>query len=98
MLYHAAMSLIDYLNGGRGRGRAVAKASGLSTSFLSQVARGKRPIPAEHCASIEQATGGAVRRWHLRPADWHRVWPELVNAPGAPAVAANDTRGTRDAA
>ncbi|MBQ0934632.1 transcriptional regulator [Ideonella paludis] len=78
------MSLIDYLNGERGRGRAVAKAAGLSTSFLSQLARGKRPIPAEHCAPIERATGFAVMRWHMRPHDWHRVWPELLHSPGAP--------------
>lgn len=44
---------------------------------------GRRPSP-EMCVQIEQATGGAVARWDLRPDDWHRIWPELVNAEGAP--------------
>ena len=43
-------------------------------------------VPSEHCAAIETATGRQVRRWHLRPDDWHRIWPELIGAEGAPAV------------
>ncbi len=43
-------------------------------------------VPSEHCAAIELATGGAVKRWDLRPDDWHRIWPELIGAEGAPAV------------
>ena len=43
-------------------------------------------VPVEHCAAIERATQGAVRRWDLRPEDWHRVWPELIGAPGAPTL------------
>lgn len=42
-------------------------------------------VPPEYCASIEASLG--VRRWELRPHDWHRIWPELtddVNAPEAP--------------
>jgi DNA-binding transcriptional regulator YdaS (Cro superfamily) len=43
-------------------------------------------VPAEHCAAIEQATLGAVTRRDLRPDDWHRIWPELIAAEGAPAA------------
>jgi DNA-binding transcriptional regulator YdaS (Cro superfamily) len=39
-----------------------------------------------HCAAIEAHTGGEVRRWDLRPNDWHRIWPELIGAAGAPDV------------
>lgn len=46
----------------------------------------ERGVPLEHCAAIELAAQGAVRRWHLRPGDWHLIWPELVGADGAPAV------------
>ena len=35
-------------------------------------------MPPEHCAVIEARTG--VSRRDLRPDDWHRIWPELVNA------------------
>jgi len=41
---------------------------------------------AENCVSIEQATGGCVMRWDLRPKDWHRIWPELIGMEGAPDV------------
>lgn len=46
---------------------------------------------AENCVSIEKATDGAVRRWDLRPDDWHRIWPELIGAEGAPAVSPTPT-------
>jgi DNA-binding transcriptional regulator YdaS (Cro superfamily) len=45
----------------------------------------RTPSP-ENCTAIEQATGRAVMRWHLRPDDWHRIWPELIGQPGSPAV------------
>lgn len=43
-------------------------------------------VPPEHCAVIERACEGSVRRWDLRPDDWHRIWPELIGAEGAPQV------------
>ena len=43
-------------------------------------------VPSEHCAAVERATGGVVKRWHLRPDDWHRIWPELIGSEGAPPV------------
>lgn len=51
------------------------------------------PVPPEHCAAIQTATKGAVTRWDLRPDDWHRIWPELVGAEGAPAVPAEENAG-----
>lgn len=54
-----------------------------------------RGAPVEHCAAIERATSGAVRRWDLRPDDWHRIWPELIGATGAPEA---PTQEARDAA
>lgn len=44
------------------------------------------PSP-ENCVAIEKATDGMVRRWDLRTDDWHRIWPELIGADGAPDVA-----------
>ena len=51
----------------------------------------RQPNP-EYAMAIEQATGGKVRVWDLRPNDWHRIWPMLIAADGAPPVptAAND--------
>ena len=45
----------------------------------------KAPAP-ETCVLIEHHSAGRVRRWHLRPTDWHRIWPELIGMPGAPIV------------
>ena len=47
----------------------------------------KRGVPIPRCAELEQATGGAVARWDMRPDDWHLIWPELVGAAGAPIPA-----------
>lgn len=45
----------------------------------------RQPGP-EYCVAIEKATDGKVTRWDLRPGDWWRIWPELVDAPGAPPL------------
>lgn len=84
MLYHREMNLADYLKAERGRSGQVARACGLLPSFISQISTGKRTPPVEHCAAIEAATGMCVRRWELRPVDWRRIWPELIDVPGAP--------------
>lgn len=46
----------------------------------------------ENCVAIERATSQRVRRWDLRPKDWHRIWPELIGAEGAPAVPVEEVR------
>ena len=46
---------------------------------------GRMPSP-ENCVAVERATKGMVRRWDLRPADWHLIWPELVGIKGAPRI------------
>ena len=80
------MTLTEYLKGERGRVAKVASASGIAGAFLSQIAGGLRGVPAERAADLERACDFAVRRWDLRPDDWHRIWPELIGADGAPAV------------
>jgi DNA-binding transcriptional regulator YdaS (Cro superfamily) len=45
-----------------------------------------RGVPIQRCADFEAACGGSVRRWDLRPEDWHRIWPELIGTKGAPGV------------
>lgn len=52
-----------------------------------QHAYGDRQPSPEYSVSIERATGGVVRRWDLRPRDWHLIWPELIGQEGAPPVA-----------
>lgn len=62
----------------------LAVALGVSAQAVCFWRDGKRRLPVEKCSDIERATGGAVRRWDLRPADWHLIWPELVGTEGAP--------------
>lgn len=81
------MMLRTFLAGSpRGTAAAIARAIGVHPVMVSQWASGEKPVAVERCASIEQATASRVMRWHLRPADWHLIWPELVGTPGAPSV------------
>jgi DNA-binding transcriptional regulator YdaS (Cro superfamily) len=86
MLYAARMTLADYLKVKRGRVNDVARRAGIAPAFLSQIAGGVRGCPAERAADLELACEHNVLRWDLRPDDWHRIWPELIGAEGAPAV------------
>ena len=80
------MNLATYLAGDRGKQPALCKQIGAHAPDISRWAKGERPIPVERCVDIERATLGEVSRWDLRPHDWHRIWPELIGQPGAPAT------------
>jgi len=57
---------------------ALAEKVGVTASAPAMwKARGR--VPSDHCAAIEQATGGKVTRRDLRPEDWRRIWPELAD-------------------
>jgi hypothetical protein len=55
---------------------------------LRNVAGGYKPCSPLLATALEIESAGRVRRWDMRPQDWHRIWPELVDSPGAPPVAA----------
>jgi hypothetical protein len=51
--------------------------------------KARKSVPPQYAVGVERAanrheSGMWVRRWHLRPDDWHRIWPELVGTDGAP--------------
>ena len=77
--------------------RAHAEALGLSEQYLYQCLTGRKSMRPEEAVRVEHETGGALRRWHVRQADWHLIWPELVGAEGAPAVP-KPTPATHEAA
>jgi DNA-binding transcriptional regulator YdaS (Cro superfamily) len=79
------MNLQTFLGEKRGRTQQLAATLGVSGSLVTQWGGGK-PVSAERCPAIEQATGRVVCRWDLRPEDWFAIWPELVGTEGAPAV------------
>ncbi|MCU0967063.1 MAG: helix-turn-helix domain-containing protein [Burkholderiaceae bacterium] len=62
----------------------VAAMLGTSAQAVCFWRDGKRRFPVEHCARLADA--GQVPRWRLRPDDWHRIWPELIGAEGAPDI------------
>ena len=68
----------------------LARKIGVSPVLISQWRRGVRQVPPVRCIAIERATGGAVTRRDLRPADWLRIWPEL-QARSASALSAGAT-------
>jgi DNA-binding transcriptional regulator YdaS (Cro superfamily) len=53
---------------------------------LNNVALGYKPCAPILATAIELDTERKVRRWELRPTDWHLIWPELIGAAGAPNV------------
>jgi DNA-binding transcriptional regulator YdaS (Cro superfamily) len=71
----------------RGAMRRLADLLQVNPALVSQWVSGGRPIPPKHIPTIEQFTGFSVRRWSMSR-DWAAIWPELVEAPGAPAVEA----------
>ncbi|AUA58905.1 helix-turn-helix domain-containing protein [Achromobacter spanius] len=73
------MDLKTYINTSpRGTAANLAKAIGVSPSYLSQMASGQSPISPERCVAIERGTAGAVSRRDLWPDGWERIWPELA--------------------
>lgn len=65
--------------------------------YLYQCLTKKKDMEARLAADAEVKTGGRLRRWMLRR-DWRQVWPELVNAKGAPSAEAGDTVAVKPAA
>lgn len=77
--YSEVMKLIEYVKS-HGSQRGLADKIGITPVLISQWANELRPVPPERCVEIERATDGHVSRKDLRPKDWHKIWPELVNA------------------
>lgn len=82
------MDLRDYLRHlGTEEARAeFAARCDISVGHLRNHAYGTRQAGAALCVALERESAGAMRRWDLRPNDWHLIWPELVGAAGAPEL------------
>ena len=78
------MELSTYLSREKGRAARLAKRIAKPPAYLSQIASRKRPAPPALVPALEALCGHEVRRWDLRPDDWHLIWPELVGTQGAP--------------
>jgi DNA-binding transcriptional regulator YdaS (Cro superfamily) len=81
------MRLAEYLQTERGLCVRVAARVGIAPAYLSQIASGTRTAHPALAREIEaECHAVGVRRWDLRPDDWHRIWPELIGADGAPPI------------
>lgn len=63
---------------------AFANRCGTTLGHLNNVMYGVRPCATDLAVSIERESGLTVRRWDVRPKDWHLHWPELIGIDGAP--------------
>lgn len=68
------------------RRRQLAALAQVDEQYLYQCLTGRKAMKPEQAVRVEVATGNELRRWHLRPDDWHLIWPELIGADGAPPV------------
>lgn len=66
-----------------------------ATLYQAVSGKGRGFSPAE-CVRIEQESRHELRRWDLRPKDWHLIWPELVGVSGAPAIPEPASQPTSD--
>lgn len=73
--------LKQWIKAQRGRSTALAKHLGVPQPFVDKMGNGERPVPLAHAAAIEQFTRGEVSRRDMFPDTWHRIWPELSDAP-----------------
>lgn len=79
MLFGGFMNLKEYLtNSPRGEAARIARAINDSKSNVSLWKDGKKSIPASKCKAIVAATNGQVTLKELKPKDWQKFWPELV--------------------
>jgi DNA-binding transcriptional regulator YdaS (Cro superfamily) len=65
---------------------AFASRVGTTAGHLNNVAYGYKTCAPALAVAVERESGMQVRRWDLRPKDWHLIWPELIGAEGAPVV------------
>lgn len=76
--------LLSYLNGlpKDERARYIA-ACGTSEGYLRKAISIGQQLGSALCVKLEANSLRAVTRKDLRPNDWQRIWPELVEAPPA---------------
>lgn len=66
--------------------RRLAGMLGITEQFLYQCLTGRREMDPADAMRAEEVTSKELRRWHLVSKRWHRIWPDLKKAKGAPEV------------
>lgn len=87
------MTLQEFLKSGAMTAEVLAEKAGVKNpDQIRQWAFYGRKPGAAYAMAIESATGKTVRRWDLRPTDWHLIWPELKKSKDAPAIPAQSAQ------
>ena len=73
--------------------KELARQLNISEPYLYQCLTGRKAMKPEEAVRVESDSGRRLMRWHLRPTDWHRIWPELIGTNGAPAVPVTTVEG-----
>jgi len=73
------MNLNEYLEKQGVSAVSLADKINVDPVLISQWRHGVRQIPVARCVDLEKATGGAITRQKLRPLDFDKIWPELLN-------------------
>lgn len=76
--------------------KSLAEEFGLDDQYLYQCLTGRKAMKPEEAVRIERESSQRLRRWDVRPKDWHRIWPELINMEGAPPPFPSVTRSSDD--
>lgn len=63
-----------------------AKKCETTRGHLQNVMYGLKSCATDLAVHIDRESNGAVRRWELRPDDWHKHWPELIGIKDAPTI------------
>lgn len=76
----------------------IAAKCGTTRNHLRNVAFSGKVCGPHLAVALDRVSGGRVRRWDLRPSDWHLIWPELIGADGAPPIPTTQPEEARNAA
>ncbi len=71
------MKLSEYLPNHGDKAKFARKIK-VPPALISQWSGGVREVPTARCCEIEKESGGKVTRKDLRPHDFHKHWPDLV--------------------
>lgn len=59
--------------------------------YIYQCLTGRKAMDPAAAVRVEKADN-RVRRWDLRQADWHLIWPELIGIEGSPPIPAQQSQ------
>lgn len=65
----------------KGRQSALADKIGMSQTVMSEILRGKRPMPLRFGVKVHEVTGKSLKE--IYPDDWPTVWPHLKDSENA---------------